>query len=324
MLMWVPLHVTAVFFAMIVMPFSRSRSIESMIRSGTDSFARNRPDCHSIASTSVVFPWSTWAMIAMFRMFSRCSIRSIVSRAFAALGALPRDRGGCYALPGEVPGPERRLIRRPMKPTMARQVAFVVMSLVVLFASTADAQAPVWRLMDSGLDGPFNPALDPLAARLPEPSSSIGALNPRVGFGFMDLGVSVAPRRQTATLSQASETTSSLYRLADTTVSTTDVGVDLRLWWPSIAGSDASVLPYVSLGPALGVPVGDDPLATRLNPRSDAGMTLGMHGALGVMWQLAPGASLFGEYRLIQDRGLGTRSGGDVGVDLFYGFSLKF
>jgi hypothetical protein len=207
---------------------------------------------------------------------------------------------------------------------MARQVAFVVMSLVVLFASTADAQAPVWRLMDSGLDGPFNPALDPLAARLPEPSSSIGALNPRVGFGFMDLGVSVAPRRQTATLSQASETTSSLYRLADTTVSTTDVGVDLRLWWPSIAGSDASVLPYVSLGPALGVPVGDDPLATRLNPRSDAGMTLGMHGALGVMWQLAPGASLFGEYRLIQDRGLGTRSGGDVGVDLFYGFSLKF
>jgi len=49
----------AVFLAMIVMPFSRSRSIESMMRSGTDSFWRKRPDCQSIASTSVVLPWST-------------------------------------------------------------------------------------------------------------------------------------------------------------------------------------------------------------------------------------------------------------------------
>src|SRR5882762_10036223 len=64
----------AVFLAMIVMPFSRSRSIESIMRSGTDSFWRKRPDCHSIASTSVVLPWSTWAMIAMLRTFSRCCI----------------------------------------------------------------------------------------------------------------------------------------------------------------------------------------------------------------------------------------------------------
>src|SRR5205809_2562245 len=59
---------------MIVMPFSRSRSMESIIRSGTASFSRKRPDCQSIASTSVVLPWSTWAMIATFRMLSRCCI----------------------------------------------------------------------------------------------------------------------------------------------------------------------------------------------------------------------------------------------------------
>src|SRR5499425_1432204 len=59
---------------MIVMPFSRSRSMESMMRSGTASLARKRPDCQSMASTSVVLPWSTWAMIATFRMLSRCCI----------------------------------------------------------------------------------------------------------------------------------------------------------------------------------------------------------------------------------------------------------
>src|SRR3954471_9914286 len=58
---------TAVFLARIVMPFSRSRSIESMTRSATSWFARNAPDCHSIASTSVVLPWSTWATIATLR-----------------------------------------------------------------------------------------------------------------------------------------------------------------------------------------------------------------------------------------------------------------
>ena len=53
------------------MPFSRSRSIESITRSATSWFARNAPDCQSIASTSVVFPWSTWATIATLRMSSR-------------------------------------------------------------------------------------------------------------------------------------------------------------------------------------------------------------------------------------------------------------
>ena len=53
------------------MPFSRSRSIESMTRSATSWLARKAPDCHSMASTSVVLPWSTWATIATLRMSSR-------------------------------------------------------------------------------------------------------------------------------------------------------------------------------------------------------------------------------------------------------------
>src|SRR2546427_1584308 len=74
MLMWTVLYVMAVFLAMLVMPFSRSRSMESIIRSGPDSFWRKSPDCQSMASTSVVLPWSTWAMIAMLRIVSRCRI----------------------------------------------------------------------------------------------------------------------------------------------------------------------------------------------------------------------------------------------------------
>src|SRR5206468_2417420 len=59
-------------------------SIESMMRSGTDSFWRKRPDCQSMASTRVVLPWSTWAMIAMLRIESRCCI---VSSYHATVGA---------------------------------------------------------------------------------------------------------------------------------------------------------------------------------------------------------------------------------------------
>ena len=61
--------------------------------------------------------------------------------------------------------------------------------------------------------------------------------------------------------------------------------------------------------------------------RTDASMSLGMKSAVGIMWQLTRSASLFGEYRLIQDRfGLPARgSASDRGsADLFYGFSLKF
>src|SRR5262249_13833153 len=71
MLIVLPPYRTAVFLARIVMPFSRSRSIESSTRSATSWFARNAPDCQSIASTSVVLPWSTWAIIATLRRSAR-------------------------------------------------------------------------------------------------------------------------------------------------------------------------------------------------------------------------------------------------------------
>src|SRR3954466_237551 len=76
---------TAVFLARIVMPFSRSRSIESITRSPTSWLARNAPDCQSMASTSVVLPWSTWATIATLRRSSRAA--GMGSR---TLGAVPR------------------------------------------------------------------------------------------------------------------------------------------------------------------------------------------------------------------------------------------
>ena len=53
------------------MPFSRSRSPESMTRSATSWFSRNEPDCQSIASTRVVLPWSTCATMATFLRSSR-------------------------------------------------------------------------------------------------------------------------------------------------------------------------------------------------------------------------------------------------------------
>jgi hypothetical protein len=40
----------------------------SIARSITRSFARNVPLCRSNWSTSVVFPWSTWAMMATLRL----------------------------------------------------------------------------------------------------------------------------------------------------------------------------------------------------------------------------------------------------------------
>src|SRR5207248_11102140 len=53
------------------MPFSRSRSIESMTRSAMSAPSRNAPDCQSIASTSVVLPWSTCATMATLRRSER-------------------------------------------------------------------------------------------------------------------------------------------------------------------------------------------------------------------------------------------------------------
>ncbi len=49
------------------MPRSRSMSLLSIIRSPTCWCFANVPAWTSSLSTSVVLPWSTWAMIAMLR-----------------------------------------------------------------------------------------------------------------------------------------------------------------------------------------------------------------------------------------------------------------
>ena len=73
-----------------------------MTRSATRWLSRNAPDCCSSRSTSVVLPWSTWAMMAMLRSFmgeeARCGRPET-----ARTGALSFDRegnGGATALRG--------------------------------------------------------------------------------------------------------------------------------------------------------------------------------------------------------------------------------
>ena len=70
MLILVLPYVTAVFLERIVIPLSRSISLESMTRSATSWLSRNTPLCFKSSSTSVVLPWSTWAMIATFLISS--------------------------------------------------------------------------------------------------------------------------------------------------------------------------------------------------------------------------------------------------------------
>ncbi len=69
MLTRVSFHCTEAALARMVMPRSRSRSLESMARSVTFWFSRNVPDCWRSLSTRVVLPWSTWAMMATLRRF---------------------------------------------------------------------------------------------------------------------------------------------------------------------------------------------------------------------------------------------------------------
>src|SRR5215211_7824338 len=117
MLIFVPPSRTAVFFARMVMPFSRSRSIESRTRSATSWFWRKAPDCQSIASTSVVLPWSTWATIATLRRSSRTAMRQLKLAARAALaaclfGGFARDASSVDVALALAPGRESLLMAR--------------------------------------------------------------------------------------------------------------------------------------------------------------------------------------------------------------------
>ena len=65
-----PCHSTDAHLERMVMPRSRSSSLESITRSTTCWLARNWPLWASSLSIRVVLPWSTWAMMAILRMFN--------------------------------------------------------------------------------------------------------------------------------------------------------------------------------------------------------------------------------------------------------------
>lgn len=191
-------------------------------------------------------------------------------------------------------------------------------------------QAPITLPLDPTLNavGTASDAVEPLAG-----GSWLTAFGQRLELGPIDLGLRVAPRRPSLSLDLTSRPTvtgaMALYRLTDTDLRTMDIGLDLRLRWPSMATESTALShlqPYVSLGPAVSVTTADDVAAIgRLAPRTDRAMSLGMQGALGLLWPLTKDASLFGEYRMIQDRSLGSRTTtGEFGVDLSYGFSVRF
>ena len=131
MLMVRPPWRTAVFLARIVMPFSRSRSPESITRSAMWALARNAPDCHSMASTSVVLPWSTCATMATLRRSSlvaraTCAICTIWSmgmrdsRFFGVWDALPDPAAASSVVNARSSFPERA--RRPPRAVISRGV----------------------------------------------------------------------------------------------------------------------------------------------------------------------------------------------------------
>src|SRR5215472_13303877 len=89
MLMQVSRQTTEVHLAKMVMPRSRSRSLRSSARSATCWCSRNAPDWRRRWSTSVVLPWSTWAMIATLRICMGPGMRGCCA---AQIGGLA---GGC-------------------------------------------------------------------------------------------------------------------------------------------------------------------------------------------------------------------------------------
>jgi len=77
-----------------VIPRSRSSALLSITRSPICWFSRKMWLCLSIASTSVVFPWSTWAMIATLRMLSRFTrVQSMPRPGWSVRAARPIGRG---------------------------------------------------------------------------------------------------------------------------------------------------------------------------------------------------------------------------------------
>src|SRR5690606_30848822 len=134
MLMRVPWYSTAQFFARMVIPRSRSMSLESITRSATAWLARKVPDWRRSWSTRVVLPWSTWAMMAQLRIAGRLEVFRIedmkggngeAKAALSLIGALAEtddhclvrgERGYPRAAEAHLPHPADAVGRREVEP----------------------------------------------------------------------------------------------------------------------------------------------------------------------------------------------------------------
>ena len=202
---------------------------------------------------------------------------------------------------------------------------FTLASLVVLISTVAIARAD-----DGPAAGLRFGDLDTWSSLEPRRDAGF-TLGQRLDLGFVDLGVRVGPRHALlAPPPDAVSSAASRYRLGETELAaSTDVGVDLRLRWPSWAGSREPALgalqPFLSLGPAISRTPGQELLpASSVTARRDEAMSLGVRGGIGLTWHLAPDASLFGEYQMTQERPFTGRDSGQRGVDLLYGLSVRF
>src|SRR3954447_14462750 len=109
-----PFQSTRTFCALIVMPRSRSMSIESRYCSRM-SRASTAPVSSRMRSESVDLPWSTWAMIERLRMRSRAVVMGFdrpLSPSIAMFGINYSDQGFTGPEPADVlgdpPGQQRR------------------------------------------------------------------------------------------------------------------------------------------------------------------------------------------------------------------------
>src|SRR5688500_14406078 len=115
-LILIPRQRTDAALARIVMPRSRSWSLESSTRSTGCSWAPNTPVWRRMPSTSVVLPWSTWATRATERIAPGSLLLSEDLVPLADLPALDHpvahERITCDELLGRLPGGEDR--HRPL------------------------------------------------------------------------------------------------------------------------------------------------------------------------------------------------------------------
>ena len=151
------------------MPFSRSRSPESRTRSTTASFARNVPVWRSIASTSVVLPWSTWATIATLRRSARTAVAA-------------RSGGLGHGAVGSVMG--RRIVaqcgtrpsarvRRRLLASRSMTVAAVILAAIARSprSPTPTAMPAVRRIADVAWSG----GALPIVVVAPDPDGAVAA-----------------------------------------------------------------------------------------------------------------------------------------------------